>query len=344
MKALQRAIAHVMTPKVVFGTAVAAALATWIMLLIGGTVNPTGSSLACTWEATDLLFPTCNGAAFPAMEGGVLYEHGHRLWGWLVGMFTVATLIGAWARPEVVTSTKWLTFFALFLVLGQGLLGGLTVYFGLNPYLSTGHLVVGYSFLALMLVVAWRLAPSRSADPGRGLELARGLIGVTAVVVLLQIVLGGIIRHFGAGMACGADPIGCQGAGFWPDHYQQQIHMTHRYMGYTAALLVIVTAVIASRRARAAGRPAIAKIALGAGLVVVAQVALGLLTIITGEVAAVAFHTAFGGLLLTLMVALWTGFGPLGQPRTQPSTSAHPASRQAAIPLSSDPLRSESYE
>ncbi len=329
MKAVQRAIARVMTPRVVFGTAVGAALATWIMLLIGGTVNPTGSSLACTWEATDLLFPTCNGAAFPAMEGGVLYEHGHRLWGWLVGMFTVATLIGAWARPEVVAKTKWLSFFALFLVLAQGLLGGLTVYFGLNPYLSTGHLVVGYSFLALMVVVAWRLAPSRSADPQHGTKLTRGLIGLTAFVVLLQIVLGGIIRHFGAGMACGADPIGCQGAGFWPDHYQQQIHMTHRFLGYAAALLVIATAVVASRRATAAGRPVVAKVALGAGLVVVAQVTLGLLTIMTGEVVAVAFHTAFGGLLLTLMVALWTGFGPLGQPRAQATPHAQTFNREA---------------
>jgi len=332
VRALKATIAKVMTPRVLFGTSIAAALATWIMLLIGGTVNPTGSSLACTWQASDLLFPTCNGSAFPTMTGGVLYEHGHRLWGWLVGMTTVATLIGAWARPDVARRTKWIAFGALWLVLGQGLLGGLTVKLGLNPYLSTGHLVLGYSFLSLMVVVAWRLAPSRSADPQRGMRLARGLIGVVALVVFLQIVLGGIIRHFGAGLACGADPIGCQGAGLWPDQYQQQLHMTHRFLGYTAALLVIVASLWAARRARSAGRPGVARLALTPAVIVLAQVALGLLTIITGEVAAVAFHTAFGGLLLATLVALWTGFGPLGAPRIEArSGMAHPvASRREA--------------
>jgi len=321
MAPVKSAIAKVMSPRVLFGTAIGAALATWIMLLIGGTVNPTGSSLACTWQASDLLFPTCNGSAFPTMTGGVLYEHGHRLWGWLVGMFTVATLLGAWARPEVVTRTKWVAFGALFLVLGQGLLGGLTVKLGLNPYLSTGHLVLGYSFLSLLVVIAWRLAPSRSADPSNGLRLPRKLIGFAAVVVFLQIVLGGIIRHFGAGLACGADPIGCQGGGFWPAHYQQQLHMSHRFLGYGAALLVIGASFWAASRARATARPAVAKLALVPAVIVLAQVTLGLLTIITGEVVAVAFHTAFGGLLLATLVALWAGFGPLGAPRARAAGS-----------------------
>lgn len=313
--ALRSAIARALPPRALFAAAALAAVAAWIMLLIGGTVHPTGSSLACTWEPTDLLFPTCNGSAFPAMEGGVLFEHGHRLWGWLVGMFTVATLVGAWARPEVARATKWMALGALVLVLSQGLLGGLTVHYGLNPYISTGHLVVGYSFLALMVVLAWRLAPSRSADPQRGTRVARGLVGVAALAVLVQIVLGGIIRHFGAGLACGADPIGCGGQGLWPDGYLQQLHMTHRLVGYAAALLVFGTTLVAQRKAKAAGRAAIARLAVAPALIVALQVSLGLLTVMTGEVVAVAFHTAFGGLLLAALTALWAGFGPLGEPR-----------------------------
>ena len=45
------------------------ALATFVLLVIGGTVNPTGSSLACP-EPTLV----CHGQLFPKMEGGVLYE------------------------------------------------------------------------------------------------------------------------------------------------------------------------------------------------------------------------------------------------------------------------------
>ena len=47
--------------------AVAAAVATFALLLVGGLVNPTGSSLACPdW-------PLCYGSAFPPMVGGILY-------------------------------------------------------------------------------------------------------------------------------------------------------------------------------------------------------------------------------------------------------------------------------
>ena len=42
--------------------------ATFLLLLIGGTVNPTGSSLACP-EPTLV----CNGQLFPELTGGVLY-------------------------------------------------------------------------------------------------------------------------------------------------------------------------------------------------------------------------------------------------------------------------------
>ena len=44
-----------------------AALATFLLLVIGGTVNPTGSSLACP-EPTIV----CDGQLFPPMVGGVL--------------------------------------------------------------------------------------------------------------------------------------------------------------------------------------------------------------------------------------------------------------------------------
>ena len=61
-----------------------AAFATFVLLVIGGTVNPTGSSLACP-EPTLV----CHGQLFPPMVGGVLYEHGHRLVASGVGFLTI---------------------------------------------------------------------------------------------------------------------------------------------------------------------------------------------------------------------------------------------------------------
>src|SRR5690606_38366867 len=61
------------------------AAATFLLLVIGGTVNPTGSSLACP-EPTFV----CNGELFPPMVGGVFYEHGHRLAAMTVGLLQLA--------------------------------------------------------------------------------------------------------------------------------------------------------------------------------------------------------------------------------------------------------------
>lgn len=339
MSGLRRLVNRLLPAKTLFVIACFGVVATWLMLLIGGTVNPTGSSLACTWQPSDLLFPTCNGSAFPAMEGGVLYEHGHRLWGWMVGLLTTTTLIGALAADGIPRATRWLAVGAFFLVLAQGALGGLTVLVGLNPYISTGHLVTGYSFLAVMVLLAWRLAPSRRADPAAGATHPRAIVLAAAILALLQIVLGGVIRHFGAGMICGIDPVGCDFHGLWPDLWLQKLHMSHRFVGYATAVVVVWASLVAMRRAREASvdRPFIGRLGwLPLGLVI-AQVALGLATVVTGKlVAIVTFHTAIGGLLLTSLVALYLALGPLGARRApraaSPSTPSAPAPAEKGVP------------
>src|SRR5262245_2938633 len=74
----------------------AAAAATFVLLVIGGTVNPTGSSLACP-EPTLV----CHGQLFPPMVGGVLYEHGHRLAAMTVGLLQIALTILLLRRPPL---------------------------------------------------------------------------------------------------------------------------------------------------------------------------------------------------------------------------------------------------
>jgi heme A synthase len=327
MNAVREAIARIYTPRVLFGLGVAASVATWLMLLIGGTVNPTGSSLACTdWSFTWGFVPLCNGDAFPSMSGGVLYEHGHRLWGWLVGVFTTAVLLGALVSPGLPKSTRWLAVGALFLVLAQGALGGLTVLLGLSPALSTAHLVVGYGFLVYMVHLTWRLSPSRRARPASGASFPRAAILAAAILTLGQIILGGAIRHLGAGLICGTDPVGCNHAGLWPELAPQQLHMLHRYLGYLVALAVILASVAAFRRAAVIGRPHLRRVALIPVAFVVVQVALGLITVMSGRiVAVVTLHTAVGGLLLAALAALYYGFGPLGAPRPAETPSPEAA-------------------
>src|SRR5262249_60691764 len=77
--------------------AVATAVATYLLILIGGLVHGTGSSLACPdW-------PTCYGTFMPKMEGGVLVEHSHRLAAGTVGSLTIplAALLGRRRQREL---------------------------------------------------------------------------------------------------------------------------------------------------------------------------------------------------------------------------------------------------
>jgi len=297
---------------------------TWLMLLIGGTVNPTGSSLACPdWAFTWGFIPLCHGQVLPPMTDGVEYEHGHRLWGWLVGLLTVA--IAAWCLLDraVAARTRAMAAFAVLLVIVQGTLGGVTVLVGLDPILSTAHLLLGYLFLALLVVIAWRLHPARRTDPTAGRALPRALLGVGLALILIQATLGGAIRHYGAGMICGDDWLACGHAGLWPDLGLARLHMLHRFLGYAVLAAVIVIAIRAAARARAAGRPGVARLArLLLGLTAL-QVLLGVLTVAMGkDLVIVTLHTAIGGLLVAVCVALILGFGPLGDPAVGPRKAA----------------------
>src|SRR5712691_6451293 len=104
--------------------AVLTATATFVLLFVGGLVTSTGSGLAVPdW-------PLSFGQVFPPMVGGVLYEHGHRLAASLVGVLTLALalwLVVGESRPVV----RALGLVALFAVILQGVLGGVTVLYKL---------------------------------------------------------------------------------------------------------------------------------------------------------------------------------------------------------------------
>src|SRR5574341_337995 len=113
--------------------ALATAAATFALLAIGGLVHATGSSLACPdW-------PLCYGQFFPAMEGGVLFEHGHRLVALLVALLTVALAVLVWRRRRE-PAPRALAALAVVLVLAQAALGAITVIERLPLLISAAHL------------------------------------------------------------------------------------------------------------------------------------------------------------------------------------------------------------
>ncbi|MFN8545903.1 MAG: COX15/CtaA family protein [Candidatus Binatia bacterium] len=177
--------------------AVLTAAATAILLFVGGLVTSTGSGLAVPdW-------PLSFGQVFPAMVGGVLFEHGHRLVATLVGLLTLVLAIWtvvAEQRPGV----RALGLLALFAVILQGVLGGVTVLYRLPLAVSVTHACLAQTFFCLTVALALVTGPAwanaaRSRSPARAQLAARAT--VATAIVFLQLVLGALVRHMGAGLA-----------------------------------------------------------------------------------------------------------------------------------------------
>src|SRR4051794_10032628 len=157
--------------------AIATAFATFVLLIVGSLVHGTGSGLACPdW-------PLCYGTLFPKMEFGVEYEHSHRIVATAVGMMTVTLTVLLFLRKE--RELRGLGVMAAFLVVFQGVLGGITVLLRLPRAVSIAHLATSMCFFSLTLVIARRTTPTADAKPvPQELASMRRWVGVVWFVVL----------------------------------------------------------------------------------------------------------------------------------------------------------------
>jgi heme a synthase len=304
-----------------------AAAATFLLLVIGGTVNPTGSSLACP-EPTLV----CHGQLFPPMVGGVLYEHGHRLAAMTVGFLQIGLTVMLWRRrPQL----RWLAWLLLGMVLVQGALGAITVEYKLPWFVSTGHLLLGMSYFAMLIYAAFRTRPAptvpeldRHVRQRTELGPARTWIAVAVGAVFVQLLLGALVRHHGAAMVCLGMPSCTMSGDWWPDTGVQHLHMIHRGFGVIVAIVTTIAAVMVWRRA--SSWPQLRLLALVAPVLVVGQVVLGIYTVLTLRSVPVAVgHFAGAAGLWALWISAWLMTLPrtreLGELARDPSLPAEGA-------------------
>jgi len=280
-----------------------AAAATFLLLVIGGTVNPTGSSLACP-EPTLV----CHGQLFPPMVGGVFYEHGHRLAAMTVGLLQIAlTLLLIFRRSEL----RRLGWLLIGLVIAQGALGAITVKYKLPWFVSTGHLLLGMSYFATLIYTAFRTRPApsvveldRHARLGRELGGGRRWIAIACGAVFIQLLLGALVRHLGAAMVCLGMPSCTRSGDWWPEAWVQDLHMVHRGFGVVVALVTTIAAIQVYRHSRS--WPALQVLALLAPVLVAAQVTLGIFTVLTLRAVPLAVgHFAGAAGLWALWMSAW---------------------------------------
>ncbi|HEX4404262.1 MAG TPA: heme o synthase [Polyangia bacterium] len=278
--------------------AIVVAVAIYLLILIGGLVHGTGSSLACPdW-------PTCYGTMMPKMEGGVLIEHSHRLAAGTVVILTLAlaVMLTTSAAPEHrrLRPFGWM---AVVLVFVQALLGGITVLLRLPTPISTAHTATSLLFFMTVVYIAARSRPASAGDAPASLSgPAVTLAIVSAVSVYFQMVLGGLVRHSGAALACTDVPL-CRGA-IWPDaHPTVLIQALHRLNAVVAGALVVASSIVTWRSARA--RWDLRALAVVAPALVAVQIALGVRAVQTFlDLATVEAHLGVATALLAVQVLI----------------------------------------
>jgi heme A synthase len=305
--------------------AIATAAVTWVLLLVGGLVHGTGSSLACPdW-------PLCHGQFFPEMTRGVEYEHSHRLVAGTVAIMTVVLGVALY-RDGRYRALRPLAIAAPIMVIAQAVLGGITVLLRLPKAVTLSHLTLSMCFFSVLILIAVRTAPSSLSlkhAPGdlgnepRAIEnaallRARPLVGVSILAILGQIFLGGLVRHSMAGLACITLPL-CFGH-VWPPEsssvYSERVHMLHRFGAVIVTALVFASAILVARRALRGSR--IRAVAIAAPILVLIQGTLGVFSVTSLlHLPTVTAHLGVGALLLASMVALWALIPAAGHPRGQ---------------------------
>jgi cytochrome c oxidase assembly protein subunit 15 len=129
------------------------------------------------------------------MVGGILIEHSHRLIASAVGFFTI--ILAIWVtikdRRGWIKGLAWL---AVFLVIFQGILGGLRVVW-MKDEIGIFHACLAQSFLVLM-----SLFPLFFSKTWLNFSLTKSvstsafvLVAITLSLIFLQLILGAMMRH-----------------------------------------------------------------------------------------------------------------------------------------------------
>lgn len=334
------------------------------LIMFGGFTRLSDSGLGCPdW-------PGCYGSANPFLAhehivaaealmptGPVTVvkawiEMTHRYLAMAIGVLIVAMMVQAWRqwkknrRQEFAPALPTALFFFVCL---QGAFGAWTVTLKLQPVIVTIHLLLGMGLLALLVWLGGRqdhaVAPVLRADaPAQVLAPVRALAILSAIVLTVQIALGGWVSTNYATLACTDFPL-CGGKVIPEMDFEHGFHLW-RELGKTAAghylpfsaltaihwvhrnFALLVLLVIGYTVWRAWTLPSLRGTARLIALVLVLQAATGLATIYLNWPLAIAVMHNGGAALLVLLLTMLNY-----KAKFQLDAARHSATGSATIPL-----------
>jgi heme a synthase len=192
-----------LSPERYFVVASVALVALTLIVFTGAAVRVTGSGLGCpNW-------PQCykNGRLVAELNSHAWIEFGNRMFTGFVALAAIAAGFLAFFRTPFRRDLAVLGVLLPLGVIGQAVMGGLTVLYGLAPGWVMGHYLLSMTILVAAGALAWRSRPSFE----RGEEPAADRATARAVWALF--VLGAVTIFVGTAATAGGPHAGGSGTG-----------------------------------------------------------------------------------------------------------------------------------
>ena len=169
------------------------------------------------------------------MIGGIFYEHGHRLIATVVGLMTLILAFTIYYTDHRLWLKKT-AFFALGLVIIQGLFGGLTVLLFLPTPVSVIHAILAQTFLMVTILISYGLSiekANRMLNESTNYKVLRFPTYLVTSIVFIQLIIGALMRHTDSGLAIPDFPLS---GGYIIPTFNQEMLNTIQSMQFESGL------------------------------------------------------------------------------------------------------------
>jgi cytochrome c oxidase assembly protein subunit 15 len=186
------------SPKILRRAALSAIVMTVVIIVTGGAVRLTGSGLGCdTWPkcTDDSLFATPE----QGLHGAI--EFGNRMLTYVLSAavgWAIIAVRSVKPRRHGLSRLAWAQFW---IVMGNAVIGGVTVWAGLNPWSVAGHFLLANALLTVATVTWVRTHEGDGAPrprvPRPVRKLSWAIVAVSAVLIALGTTVTGSGKHAG---------------------------------------------------------------------------------------------------------------------------------------------------
>jgi heme a synthase len=295
-----------------------------LIVFTGAAVRLTGSGLGCPeW-------PRCEGTRLtPELHTHGIIEFSNRVMTSVVAIPCLAAAFFAWFRRPVRRDLCWLALLLPLGVLGQAVMGGLTVIYGLDPAWVIGHFLLSMLLLVACVALAWRA----TFEPG---ERPRSTDKLSVWSVRLILLPGFLTLSLGTIATAAGPHAGGEGTGDvvprldWrgAETLDWAIHQHGALATFLGLAAVGIWFLVRARKMNAATQNAITAVCVllaCQGLVGLVQYSMEL----PAEI--VWFHVVLSALTWIALLASTAAAGRLGAPAVPPpGPAAEPAERELA--------------